>query len=626
MKKLLILLSSATFITTLSNSVISCSSSSRLDKPDLSDTLKKQIEVAAKGFDKLSNYTNQEIWTSNKDEINKLVYNILQEQVAKDYYAKTMTSRLEDLGQKGDSKALADDYDNYLNELSANTLYQDYTKGYETGNYLEAQIFQNDDGSEPDVQSSNWYYSGSNSKFFVDSSKKVTTWDDTFNWKKPDKSKIAFADDPDISGIPEVSNFDYWNGIKDDINKAKTQLTTRFQTYINNYLKPSLFKNTLVDSYLQSGSYSYFKSTTKGTDSAALVRQYSPLFNAWQSWNNNDWNSNMKMVWEVVIKPGADASKWTNIYNDDNFKNLIKDLINCRTLRYSDATTGESFYDLINGFIHAIHSDYKVQIGGDNQLGNDPIFATPGYEGLYGITPSSDSSKPGTIFTANNSNADITPYKDQLTSNNLWSDHPGALLNSNGKPYNIDDNGNIVISFSMPIYLEDLINGADYALGTSDKPKDNVAHGISYTPFDSVNDDATTSIKNPISIYNSLYNGKATTENNLAQQWINMNSGIYQGNQKWSKDIESLEATKKDGKLINPTQDLFNLIESTIATDGVGVSKTDPKTKKTTPGADSGIVLNAQQALYSWAFDGDADNIYTTDLYNKIGQFIEKNE
>ncbi len=580
MKKILNILSILTLSSSLSSNVISCNSKnddSRIDSPTLSDEIYKEINATIKNYDVVSGMSNADIWNNGQDDINTLILNILQEAIAKNFYIRTMQKRATNINDTTDVNNLATDYDNYVTKLADNDLYQSYTKGIETGDYLENQIYN--EGYEPDIQAKNWYVKGADDRYMIDSKNNVADWDENFDWSEDHKKEVAYSSDVNQSTIPKTTNLDEWNSIANDVVEAKKQLETRFRTYITNYLKPTLYQETLVNSFLQSGSFNVIND---GEEIKPTINVNSQLFHTWQSWNTNNWYSNMKMVWEVRFTKNTDS-----IINDSNFKTLLKSLTNSNMNNLTNFKTAIDTFN--NKTIGSTKNKdyYSFENGGDNQLGTDSIFGTPGYEGLYGITSTDDPTTAGTIFTQDTaSNTDITSYKTELTTNS-YTYKPGIIRDNDNiipeigtSPYFIDSNGDIVIAFVLPIYLMDLIQNTD------------TTHGISYTPFDSIKDDK---INNPVS---SL----SQTKNDLKKIWNNILN-----NTKNSSDINNLKI--KDG--VNETQELFNLVESTIATNGISSS-----------GADTGVALQADQSLYTWAFNGNSDYIYSSDLYDKIGKYI----
>lgn len=616
MKKLLNILTIVTMTSSLSSLTISCNSKSengRIDKPTINDGILNQINANIENnpFGEFGTLTNKEIWNSSSAEIQKLILNTLNKTIAEDFYIKTMQTRAKELDNTYNPNdptnitQLTDGFENYIQDVAANDLYQTYTKDVDNGTYLENSMYFDND-LEPDVQSSDWYVPGTTSPAFVDSNGKINTWDENYKWpiENPNNDFPANISkgnyDYDQSSTVDLT--EWYKLINDnDVVNAKAQLETRFRSYIFHQLYPTVYKQALINAYLQSGSFGW----SGGSDEKSLIRTYSPLFYSWQTWNNN-WYSNMKMVWEIRFTKNLNS-----IASDTNFIDFEKKLLNSNNI--------DSVESAIDSFTQA--SSFGLKYGGKNNVGSDSIFGLPGYEGLYGITPDSDPTQPGKIFTSNSTNTDITAYTSPLTTNSQTY-KPGAILNTSmtipgstgSAPYFVDSNGDIVIAFTLPIYLMDLIQNANIYSTTTDTNE----HGISYTPYNSVVDNK---VNNPISVYNSQYQSDPDLSD-LSAQWRknNPDSNKNSLNNRASYDIENLGIANN----MNATQQLFALVESTIATNGMAANTSADDSGS--GGTDSGIALNAEQALYSWAFNYNPDNIYSTDLYNEIGQYVQKKD
>ncbi len=577
MKKLLNILGTFVLLGSLSSSVVSCSSddNSRISNYNLPDRLKNEInaEIADSNYNVFGNMTNEEIWNSNDDAIQNLLLSTLNNEISSYFYSKIMQNRADETGTKPDSDSSYDDtYNNEVNQLSNNTLYEDYSKDVQQNDYLENKILY--DGYSPDYQSGDWNVTGVLSNFVKNSGSsdnpdtntlKNTTWEDNpdYGYYSSEQVRDAFASTGEI--LP--TNLGYWKKIfESDLSAAKTSLQNRFKTYEYNEITPEIYKNMIVNEFLKNGEFGWNQSKK-----TAYINKYSPMFYKWQSWDNSlssGWYSNMKMVWEfrypsTILTDSTFGKLFTETGSNGFGKyNSIKDVNDAFAKNddsgLPDPTLNDGYY------------------GGDSYLGNDPTFGVNGYEGLYGID--SSSSTP-TIFTSNSDNSDISLYKDQLTS--ASTNKPGFLQNSDGHYYfNDTTNQQVVVVFSLPIYAMDLIGS-----------------GISYTPYNQGTD---SSINNPISTIDYSNGDDSTTD--LLDEWKSSNN-----NGKTSSDVTNLNLTER--------QNLFSLIESTIGTDGLS---TDSST------SDTGLALQADTALYSYAFDYNPDNIYSSDLYNAIGNYVKK--
>ncbi len=583
MRKLLSVLGIISLISTSSLSVVACSDSSARVDNKLSDDLKKMInaQIVDGDYQKFGSLTNEQIWNSNQDVINNLIVQLLNEDISRYFYKVQMENRNNNLDSKLHKdvidKLAQEAYSSDVDGLTSDNLFQTYSQDYQQHKYLENDLPSK--GYQPDIESSDWYAPGSYAPIMgsAASGGNLTgnTWKDDWKFGDPEISADVVQKDLSNPVNQDLKNptksFQYWkdhfNGAKspNDINNLKTQLMKRFKTYAYNEIQTNMFKRMLTVNLLQETEFEW-----NAKNKVSFINTGSPLFNIWQNWSKDNWSSNVKMVWEYQYKKSTLSTHTTAI-------NRLANINHLKSASSTDTTSLESLFGTGADKLPPVDPTTSSSLGkySDNNIGADPIFGNQGYEGLYGI-------RDGKIFTQNTDNKDITPYTSELidTKNST----PGFLKDtSNTNYWFLDSNNNqyVTLAFTIPVNPMDLMFHSESS-GTQ--------HDINYIPG-----------HDGSKVSNMDYDNNT----DLFNEWTT--------NPKYSKrissDISSLGAPIKN--------QLFSLVESTIAESGLGSGATS---------ADTGLTNEAEQIYYSYAFNYNQDNIYSKALFDKIGKYVKKND
>jgi len=638
MKKFLKLFSVISILTTLPINVASCSSSSsRVTKNSLSKEIKNELYLQAhdpngKYHDNVGQLKGKNFWNSSSDEVNTLIYNLLNKTIGNYFYNQLYIKRLQamhpsdktiDLNPADFTKtnSFNADFNNEIEQLTKNELYQEYAGDYQNSTYLENQIVTK--GYEPDIESTDWYIPGTNAPIMskdgtvpsgdIDFDADYTgagnyKWDS--NWKpnyvsnKDNKITNAISSSQVASSIKNLAsnsflkkftatgNLDplgYWKANfgqgGDKLKQLKTDLLHRFATYAFNEIEPTMFKKIFVENLLKQTNFIVSK---VNKNYIAYPNVNSVAFTDWENWTSSKWSSNFKLVWEIKAPKG--------IINDPDWKDFntaaTSDPVD-KTETIDTLAKFTSWFDKSSTTSHFSNNIIDALKSGDSTLGASPWLsnkiANKYFEGLFGINN-------GKIFTSNSTNKDISAYTNQLIdTTSRKSQSSGVLIDpTTSKPYFQGANKNqVIFVFQIPVYLMDLIGNNPN--GTTPSATSGGIQYYNWTKPQSSKID----IPNEVKYVASKDYSDPSTPKDLYAQWNNTFNKYKQ-----SSDIQGLGSVLK--------QSLYDEIMAQISSLGLNSD----------PTKDSSIAKFADQIFYSYAFDNDPKNIYTADLFNKIGQYV----
>ncbi|QHX35796.1 hypothetical protein STIUS_v1c02410 [Spiroplasma sp. TIUS-1] len=439
MKKLLAILAVTSLTVTSGTLLVSCTKEVvRQDKLQYNIDVLKQVLFKITGEDVNIDVNLGDYLTES--EVNEIIQSTLDSTLGLQYSFEATNLNLNNLGVKDKQsenklyETVTDfntkSYKKQSNSIAQKKLFKEYTTALSNNESFDFQNLM--DGFALGVIDDNTNIIGfDGNPYIVNAGAKITFGEKKKLWA----TSVEGKEDP--SGIPPIETFtkEYTGGgaqfyVETDKGEkevsALTALSLRFQDYFVNQLESDIISNIMVMGHMTSKLFKY-------REDEAYLNPTNLFTSKLQDFNpsNNDWNSNVKMIWTVKY----DKDDKDSVKTEDLFKNI------------SDANeklaSGKSIKDVLFGE------------GGNSEtiLGVKPILDGTSYDSYFGL-----SGFQGIKFDT---------FGDDPTSGKSWADkvnkqQNGAHIISNNdlQPGFDTDNPNYnEIVVVLPIYFVELMAG-----------------------------------------------------------------------------------------------------------------------------------------------------------------------
>lgn len=578
MKKLLSIFGAFALLAGTTTSVIACgNSTSRFDNGTIADKLKDLIIAEIANNPKYGKYTFGDLY-NNTSTLNNLASELINREIGQ--YFTDQTQALWAVWAK--AKPSSDNgnvYQKLIMSLAIDQFYRDYLSAFASDTFLETKIIDGDYNvvdnainlpSESTITPAFLPWKIANVQYY------------TADYTNYDKDKsIKYTPNPVAS-----DNSESYNQIKQQltdpdktkINTLKNGMAFEFSDYIIHVEVQKILKNIISQTYLNK---TLFNTTFVKSTQHVYTNPYAPLMSSMMTWTGgaptpSDIHSNFKMVYEYKIQ-----------YNQDEIDRINGAITTDTTgdkITLGSGWTPTKFTDLANTLFPSSLKNY-------NYDGGDPVFNVNHFKGF--------AAYDNTGSLVNGGKYD--PYADPLKQASK-----AGFLRSSSKydVYNFNDNATnpkfATFAFVLPIYLPDILNNAEINFGGADKMK----------KIELVNYNNTTS-GNPDSL---AWGGSVLgAENGRSVKYL-----LNYKNNTGGKPLGTWGTYAADGTTTMFTAD--GNINPNVATDNFQLLQWAQNAYAQA----SNISQIAKTNLYSIAFDYNPDNIYSNNLYNAIGQYIEK--
>ena len=584
MKKLLSIFAAFGLAATGATGVVSCSSSfGRFSKPTLSDKLKKMIiaEIAGKDNDVYGKKTFGDIFNSS-ETTEKLAVRLVNQIISEYFYGSTQQTWNQWAGGTTTSSPTdnAQVFKQWIMQLATDQLYQDYLSSFAQDTYLEYTSVEQNYSLQFDTSRTNGL------KWAIQD---ITYFDSTTG--KPVSLKTT-AQYKMTRG--EIEN-DLYNP-PDGIQKLKAEIAFTFQRYLEYVEVPKIIDNIIGQAFLNTDMFSNFVNPQGGNK--VYINQVGALMSNMMNWtqyepSSKNIKSNFLMVWEFKV-----AAK------DQNIATLNADIQAAQnpsspgaTLNGANWSPDRMKYFIANAIERSTSGDTITDF---NKNGGDPIFGIPHFKGFVAY------DNQGNILNKFDAGAYADPLKAAKTPGFLVNDKKGS------GSYDFDDSTNTydTFAYALPIYVPDLFASktVEGAAGT---------YNIASVTF---NNNSKISSKQ-IELKN--YNNPGGTPQDLSWTGLGGSSGRSVA---YIADPPStgLYATFGNTAVGNKqTVAMFN--SKGQANRNVDFTRYNlMQWAQYSFAQGSGIQTLAKDRLYSLAFEYNPKNVYSANLYNDIGKYIEE--
>lgn len=600
MKKILAILGALTFTASGATTVVACSTKfGRFSKPSLSDKLKNMIiaEVTGKTGGKDNDIYGKKTFGdifNNSSATEKLAVRLINQIVSEYFYGSTNNQWKQWAGVNGEDSQSTANYTkifrSWIISLATDQLYQDYLSTFANNNYLEITSID------------------ANYSLYFD----PTTGDDhkglgwavpgiTYYYNGDDKSHPRGTPIPSIDASfyktrSEIKKALYNSDPKEgDISKLKEQLAYTFHNYLYYVEVPKIIDNVIGQAFLNTNMLKNYQ-PLKG-DNSIYVSKSGPLMSSMMNWNEynpspSTIKSNFKMVWEFKIRKDHTGPTINGIQT--NINNAEKGS--------SPTITGGSWSpDNFNKFVNENFDTDSVGTNQDyNENGGDPIFGIAHFKGFAAY------DNQGNI---------VNGFKTDTYGDQLKAAKTAGFLSSGGTggniTYNFADSAGEYETYAyvLPIYVPDLLGGGTTEgasvvfkeTGTTPTYKTKAINLKDYSNPNNIQDIT----------WKGLFSGDATGNGRSVNYLLNYSTVANK------KVLATFGDTASDGKTA-----MFD--ESGHPNTAVDFTRYKLMQWAQYSYAQSSSVQElAKERLYSIAFDYNKKNLYSSNLYNDIGKYIE---
>ena len=583
MKKLLSIFAAFGLTATGATGVVSCSTSfGRFSKPTLSDKLKKMIiaEIAGKDNDVYGKKTFGDIFNSS-ETTEKLAVRLVNQIISEYFYGSTQQTWNQWAGGTTTSSSTdnAQVFKSWILQLATDQLYQDYLSSFAQDTYLEYTSIEQ------------------NYSLRFDTSQK-----EGLKWAIPGITYLAENGTPLppnqlTSYVKPRGNIEklLYNP-QGGIQTLKTELAFTFNRYLFYVEVPKIIDNIIGQAFLNTDMFSNFVDPQGGNK--VYVNQVGALMSNMMNWtqyepSSNNIKSNFLMVWEFKV-----AAKDQNIAAlNTAIRNAQDPNSEAATLNGDNWSPDRMKYFITNTIERSASGDNITDF---NKNGGDPIFGIPHFKGFVAY------DNQGNILNK----FDAGAYATQLKA----AKQPGFLKDSTGV-YNFADSTNTydTFAYALPIYVPDLL--ASLPVTGAASKKYNVA-SVTFNNNSTINSKQV-ELKN--------YNNPGGTAQDLS--WTGL-GGTLGRSVKYIR--EGMQATPEPYATFGNTAVGDNKTVAMFTSKGIAQKDVDFTRYNLMQWAQysfaqgSGIQTLAKDRLYSLAFEYNPKNVYSANLYNDIGKYIEE--
>ena len=562
LRRFLKILTLSCLLTGTVSSVAACNFN-RFKKPTLADKLKKLVIAEIAGNPVYGKYTFGDLF-NNTSTITTLAQELIDRVIASYFYQQT--KQLWGVwAHSGTSFSFPKVFQAWVISLATDQFYRDYLSAFSSNSPMEDKVI---DSNYKIIFS----YASDNSK--NDSPKLTLPWEladvqyYSYNEKKDEYTALPVLQ-TNTKSHTEIQAFLDLKGQATTIEEVKARMLNEFYPYIIHIEVPKILKNIIAQAFINKTMFAQRYVSDGG--SHVYINRFSSLFSDMMTWardTGTQVHSNFKMVWEYKVR-----------YSPSVIEGINQEIKTDANAVFSGQGWSPSSY---NTAVSEMFTSKNY-----NYDGQDPIFGVNHFVGFaaYDVT---GAIVNGTSFD---------PVSDQLKA----AYKPGFLVASQvtpGQPqYDfLDQTTNpqfATFAFVLPINIPDILNGATINFGSSHSVNIELKNYASAGSFEDLS-------------WQGL-GGKDERSVNYLYKY-NTKSGI---NATWG-------AFASDGKT-----PMFNQ-------EGNFSDKINTQTFRLLQWAQylyaqgSSVQEVAKDLLYSIAFDYNQKNIYSENLYNAIGKYIQK--
>lgn len=597
MKKLFKLLAALILTSGASATVVACGFG-RFDKATLSDKLKNQIIAAINATNNqdaqyYGKYTFGDIFSSSS-ETETLALRLVNQVISSYFYGSNFANWASWAGATLPTDAptaFGKMFQNLVTSLAINQLYQDYVTAFAQNKYLDYQMVDSD--------------------YNISYSPPPTppTPGNTVPWTLPDIYYVSTYNQK--TGVPRAlttqpgarsTYADVKKDLfepKDGLATLKKQMAETYHDYLYRVEIPKVIDQIIGDVYLQ---YQFLNLYQNSSTKKVYISQNSQLISQMMNWPTSPgpqktFSSNFYMIWEYKVPISIASAMETKIGT-------------LQTPAVTNKTWNPTFFKNFINPATPSPTNPSLQNESISKNGADPIFGIPGFAGFAAYNSS------GTVVNGFKPN-DL--YQKQILGAGTTRNKTGFIYNPTYSRYWFNSGPTdkyATFAFRLPIFIPDLLSGGeDKGSSITFQNSDKTQKYEPITLKDYSNPDVTppdlswtglgAGAKTRDSV-DYLYDGAAApsqTSNNFAT------FGTYTYSKQSSQPQKPVY--ESDGA-INPaleSQRLQLMQEAEYAY-----------------GQTSAIETLAKDRFYSLAFNYNKKNIYSSNLYNDIGKYIQEKQ
>ncbi len=579
MRKLLSALSALTFTFSAASSVAACNDTvKRFTTPTIADKIKNMIiaELAKEGagpdgveykFGDLYNNTST-LTTLAERLINQEISNYFYSTGEQNWATWAKAPKINDINMDKVFK-------NSVMSLAVNKLYKEYLSSFATGTYLEYSMMDK------------------NNRLIYDPSSAAKS----LPWRLAGVQYYQYDSNNNLVPLPVLNqDSESRKEVKADLTNAgssaanlanfKKQLAYEFHDYLLYTEVPAVIDNIIGQTFMRNTMFSEAAIPDSGQlKNHIYISKMNALFSNMMNWTTTtvgaDMTTNFDMVWEYQIK----LSDIGNDVGSINTAIQAASTGNAATLNGA-GWTPTNFKTFVDDHLAKYNN---VSIKDYNEDGSDPVFGIPHFKGFVAYDVS------GNIVNGFSGG----DYANQLKT---YHQKAGFIVNSQtGSNFNYNFNGSksqyTTFAYVLPVYVPDILNDATMNFGKTGSTTH--ATNIELKNYN-----------NPVAPVDLSWNGVLDGQQGRSVKYLyDINKGAKAAT--WGTYANDGTTKMFDG-------------DGNFTT---GVDTTNYQLLQAAENAyaqSSTIQDLAKTRFYSLAFNYSKDNLYSQNLYNDIGKYIEE--